>query len=120
MPGINTTVYKGKTILVVDYRGCADENEMVDLFTQAVSKIKEYSQGILVLINFEGAFQTPKFIETAKEFTVETQPFVIKRALVGLNNSKRLILLNLTNKLLGEKKIRPFETIKEAKDWLVS
>lgn len=119
MPGISTSVYKGKTILVVNYKGCSDEREMIGLFSKVVDKIKEYKQGILVLINFRGAFQTPQFIENAKEFAKLTQPFVIKRAIVGIENPNQLILLNMTNQLLGDKTIKPFKTLKEAKEWLV-
>ena len=120
MPNVSKIVYKGKDILLVDYRGSADEDEMIATFRKAEKVISDYPEGILVLINFEGAYQTPNYMREARQITKQTQKFVIKRAIVGLDNPTRLIILNIFNRLLGEKRIRPFKSLKEAKEWLVS
>jgi len=119
MPDVSKIVYKGKDIILVDYRGCVDESEMISTFRQAAKIIVGFPGGVSVLINFEGAYQTPNYIKAAKEITKQTQPLVKKRAIVGLNNPSRLIILNTFNRILGEKPIKPFKTLKEAKEWLV-
>ncbi len=120
MPGVSKIVYKGQDIILVDYRGCTDENEMIRIFRQAADMISKHPEGIPVLINFEGAYQTPNYMKEARQLTKQTQPYVTKRAIVGLDKPPRLIILNAFNRLLGEKKIRPFNSITEAKEWLVS
>ena len=119
MPDVSKIVYKGKDIILVDYRGCADESEMISTFRKAANIIFNYPSGVLVLINFEGAYQTPNYMKAAREISKQTQPFVKKRAIVGLNNPSKLIILNTYNRILGEKPIKPFKTPKEAKEWLV-
>jgi hypothetical protein len=120
MPNVSKIVYKGKDIVLVDYRGCLDEDEMIATFRKAEKVISGYPQGILILINFEGAYQTPNYMKEAKKITKQTQKYVIKRAIVGLDSPTRLIILNTFNRLLEEKSIRPFKSMKAAKDWLVS
>ena len=119
MPGVSTIVYRGKNIVLVDYRGCIHEKEMINIFRQAAKIIADHPEGIAVLINFEGAYQTPNYMKEARQITKQTQKFVTKRAIVGLDNPTRLIILNTFNRLLGEKKIKPFRTIKDAKEWLI-
>ena len=92
---------------------------MIRIFREAAKQITGFPEGVLVLISFEGAYQTPNYMKEAKQIMKETQPFVLKRAIVGLNNPSKLILLNAFNKLLGKKKIKPFKTLQEAKEWLV-
>lgn len=119
MPGVSKFVYKGKEIIFVDYRGCTDEKDMINIFREAVRIITSSPKNGSVLINFKDAFQTPNYMKEARQLTYLTQNFVYKRAVVGIDNPSRLILLNETNRLLGEKSIRPFKTMKEAKEWLV-
>ncbi len=119
MPGVSKIVFKKKDIVLVDYKDCTDEKEMIRIFREAAKLITSFQEEILVLINFEGAYQTPNYMKEAKQIMKETQPFVIKRAIVGLNNPAKLILLNAFNELLGKKKIKPFKTLQEAKEWLV-
>ena len=119
MPGVSKIVYKGKEIIFVDYRGCTDENDMINLFREATRTITGFGKDSLVLINFEGGYQTPNYMKKAEQLARKTQNYVKKRAIVGINNPARLILLNESNRLLGEKKIRPFKNMKKAKEWLV-
>ncbi len=119
MPDVSKIVYKGKDIILVDYQGCTDEKEMISIFRKAAEVITGFPEGILALINFEGAFQTPNFLKEARQLAKQTQNYVIKRAIVGMNRPTRLIMLNAFNRLLGKKQMKPFKTLKEAKEWLV-
>ena len=92
MPGVSKIVYKEKEIIYVDYQGCSDENEMIGIFRQAAALTTNYPNGIPVLINSEGVYQTPNFLREAGKIGKQTQPYVTKRAIVGIKSPASLIL----------------------------
>ena len=120
MPEVNKIVYKGKEIIFVDYRGCTDEKDTINISREATRVITSSPKGSLVLINFEDAYQTPNFKKEVEQQSHQTQNFVKKRAIVVKINAPRLILLNAFNRLLGKKQLKPFKALKEAKEWLVT
>lgn len=66
------------------------------------------------------AFATPGYMKEAKQIAKDTPKLAVKRAIVGINSTGRVILLKAYNMVIGANNvIKPFSCIEEAKDWLV-
>lgn len=76
---------------------------------------KEYLQ----LTDITNAFATPSYMKEAKKVAKDTPKLAKKRAIVGIDSPGRKILLKGYNLILGKEAIRPFDDLKNAKDWLV-
>jgi hypothetical protein len=67
------------------------------------------------------SFATPNYLKAAKEVARETPKLAKKRAVVGIDSPARIILLKAYNMVTGsENGMKPFKSIDEAKDYLVS
>ncbi len=111
--------YKGKRILHVYYGGSSDENELINHFLSALDEaVKEPSQ-VLNIADFSNTIVTAKFLDILKKKGLEimTKKFD-KIALLGVTSIKKVFLasyLFFTN----HKNMKTFESIEEAKEWLV-
>jgi len=119
MPGISKIQYNRKEILFIDYKGTKSDDEMIDILKQAQEIIirdnKEYYQ----LINVQGAYVTPKYLQEAKRIAKETPKLAKKRAIVGIDSPGRKILLTAYNLVIGKDALKPFDDLERAKAWLV-
>ncbi|MBN1181342.1 MAG: hypothetical protein JXB49_03580 [Bacteroidales bacterium] len=119
MAGISKIEHKGKEIFFIDYDGCANEEEMVAILKKAQQEILKEQPGYLQLTNLKNAFATSNFMNEAKKVARETPRTAKKRAIVGVDNPARKILLQAYNLIIGSNGMKPFNTLEEAKDWLV-
>lgn len=118
MADVSKILHKGKEILLVDYRGCVNEEEMLKIMRKAQQIIIEDNREYLQLVDFRGTIATSIYMNEAKKIAKETPKLATKRAIVGINNKSREILLQVYNLVIGKKGLKPFETLEEAKDWL--
>ena len=77
--------------------------------------MKEYN--LLEIIDVTGSYASMEVLAEIKEIAKKTAPFNKKKAMLGIGGAKK-ILLNSVNRIAGTS-IRAFDTIEEAKDWLV-
>lgn len=121
MAGISKINHKGKEILYINYQGCKTDDEMIGIMKEAVRIIIEDNKEYLQLTDMTNAFATPGYMKEAKQIAKNTPKLAKKRAIVGINSPARVILLKAYNMVIGsENMIKPFNSIEEAKDWLVS
>ena len=121
MAGVEKIIHKGKEVLYIDYHGTRSDEEMIEVLKTAQEIIIKDNKEYLQLTDLRGSFATPGYMKAAKEVAKETPKLAKKRAVVGVDSPARLILLKAYNLILGsETAIKPFKTIEEAKDWLVS
>lgn len=119
MSGIRKEIYKGQEILVIDYNGCMTDKEMFDVLYKATEVIKKDNKPYLQLTILEDAYASYNYIKEVKRVAKEMPKTAIKRAVVGINSNARKVLLKGYNLVLGGKGLVPFDTLQEAKDWLV-
>lgn len=120
MPGVRWIEHNGKEILFIDFKGCQSENEMLGIIFNAQQSIKSIEGEYLQLSDVSSVFATPNFMRTLKNVAEETPSDASKRAIVGITNHARRILLQTYALMLKTKSIKPFHSLEEAKDWLVS
>ncbi len=111
--------YKGKTIYYSDWRNLQDAKTMVEVInytTQCVVDMDKYN--LLEIVDVEGSYALREGLQAAKQSAKTTEKYSGKKALIGINNKAKQILLNLVNQLLGKKMVA-FNTKEEALEWLV-
>jgi len=89
---IQKVVANNKEILVTDY----SNNKEADMIKKIVGLgefiIKENKPVLLLFIFNEKSYATPAFIKKATQVYMETNHLIEKRALIGLNLAKKMIL----------------------------
>jgi hypothetical protein len=121
MAGASKITHKGKKILYIDYQGCRTDEQMIEVLHAAVEIVKTDNKEYLQLTDLNNAFISPGYMKEAKQVAKTTPKLAKKRAVVGISSKARLILLKAYNLVLGtSQQVKPFNTIEEAKDWLVS
>ncbi len=121
MAGIQKIVHKGKEILYINYQGCKSEQEMIALLKEAAALIIKENKPYLQLTDMTNAFATPGYMKEAKKIAKDTPKLAKKRAIVGIDSAGRLFLLKMYSIVIGsENAVKPFSSLEEAKDWLVS
>ncbi len=117
MPGFALIKHKGQEILYVDYTGMKKE-EILQTMDDATEFALNENRPLLRLSNMTGVFAVKEVVKKAQESGRVTNHLTIKRAAVGITGAKK-ILLNAYNRVSGNNTMI-FDTVEEAKDWLVS
>jgi hypothetical protein len=120
MPGVSRIRHREKEILFIDYAGCRNDHEMIEILKEAQKIIVTENKEYLQLISVINVFVTPEYMREAKKVAKETPKLASRRAIVGVNSQARRILLQTYNLIIGVGAVKPFSSIEEAKDWLVS
>ena len=71
----------------------------------------------LVLTDLTGCYVNDAFVSLSKEQGKISMPFCEKSAILGISGIKK-VLLNAVNAVTAKPRV-PFDTLDEAKDWLV-
>lgn len=120
MPGVSWIEHKSKKILFIDFKGCKAEKDMVGILFIAQEQIKLIEGEYLQLSDVSTVFATPNFMRTLKDVAKQTPRTASKRAIVGVTNHARRILLQAYVMSLGTHSIKPFKDLEEAIEWLVA
>jgi len=115
------STHKGKKFLFCNY---SNRNELSNL--QAEAKriedivVREPENSVLSVADVTGTLATPAVIDLFKGISSRTKKYVRKQAVVGVGfTGPRKVLLDLVIKVTGVPMVI-FNTIDEAKDWLVT
>jgi hypothetical protein len=110
--------YKGKKIIYIDYMGMNKDHmtEMIKKATQMILDAK--SEEVLSLSNVTDCFFDKELLEVIKNQGAISLPHCKKAAVVGVTGI-RSVLLSAAN-AFWPKARKPFDTVEEAKDWLVA
>ncbi len=106
-------------ILFLDYSNFLDSDETV----KTIQEVNEYTvqqklQGIYLLIDVRNSYADKKIIiEALKHNAKIIKPHTKKAAVVGVTSSQKFIL-TIVN-LFSGLGLKSFETIDDAKDWLI-
>jgi hypothetical protein len=114
--------YKGKQIYYVDYSNIKTNPEFLAIIKQTNAfreKIKsEGKRDLLMLVDFSGSYVFGEVLEEIKKAGKITKELTLREAVVGITGGKR-ILLKIVQKITNMN-ISVFDTVEEAKNWLVS
>ena len=113
--------YKGKEIYFVDYTHIKSTEEFLKVIkgTNAFrEKVKaDGKRNILMLVDVTGSYIYGEALDAIKMSARITKELTSKEAVVGVTGAKK-ILLRITQLFAGMQ-LRPFDTLEEAKDWLI-
>ena len=116
MSGYSLITYKGKEILHVDYRGMS-KNDVLKTMDEATAFANKENRPLLRLSDMTGIVAVKAIVEKAKESGKVTNHLTIKRAAVGITGAKK-VLFNAFNRFSGNNS-RAFDSVEDAKEWLV-
>ena len=114
---VSKIIHQGKEILYINHQNCREE-EMIANLKEAERIILTDNKPHIQLINGTESFATPGFMKEANEFGKRTKELTTKGAYVGLSGAKR-ILFQAYNALAGSK-LKAFETMEDAKEYLAN
>jgi len=108
----------GKRIYYIDFSGSD-----VDSIKQVVAKSKkdiaaEPAGSVLTMTNVEDVTITPELSNMMKEFTAHNKPYVKSGAVLGITGLKK-VTFNAVLMFSGRRNLHLFDSMDEAKDWLV-
>ena len=112
--------HKGKRILFSNYRGLNGEAlvSQIRANNDTIAEIAEQGErDHLRLLDVTDCYATREVMAAFKDGAIMLSPYVRASAIVGVTRMEKH-LLRIINQL-ASLSIRPFETIEEAKDWLV-
>jgi len=109
--------HKGKLILVDDYSHFHGEEAVRIIRLHADAAIRRNKYDLLNLVDVTGSFANREVLAALKETAKMTECFYHKVAVIGCEGVLRFFL-DLVNKFSGMG-AKPFDTKKEALDWLV-
>jgi hypothetical protein len=113
--------YKGKEIYFVDYTHIKSSEEFLKVIkgTNAFrEKVKaEGKRNILMLVDVTGSYVYGEALEAIKMSGRISKELTKKEAIIGISGAKK-ILLRIAQLFTGMQ-LRPFDTLDEAKEWLI-
>ncbi len=114
--------YKGQSIYYVDYSNIKTNDEFMSVIKQSNSfreKVKsEGRKDLLMLVDVSGSFVYGDVLTEIKKAGKSTKEMTLKEAVVGISGGKKILLKIVQS--FTNMNLKVFDTLDEAKDWLVS
>jgi hypothetical protein len=114
--------HKGKEIYYVDYSNLKNNDEFISVIAQTNAyreKLKALGRkDLLMLVDISGSYVYGEVLESIKRSGKITKELTAREAVVGITGSKRILLKIVQT--VTNMNFRTFDTLEEAKDWLVS
>ena len=111
--------HKEKPILYIDYSHFLDTDETIKAILEVndfIKKLGEYE--LLMLVDVRNSYANEKIIVKAlKNNALIVKPYVKKVAVVGVTTTQEVILTVVN--MFSSLGIKPFDTVDDAKDWLI-
>jgi len=120
--GAKFVEHKGKQIYYVDYSNIKTNEEFLSIIKQTNAfreKVKaEGQRNLLMLVDISGSFVYGEVLEQIKKAGKQTKEITSREAVVGVTGGKKILLRIVQT--ITSMNLRMFDTVEEAKDWLVS
>jgi len=112
--------HQGQRIFYADYSNFGTDMDALQLELNAViaTVSKEPPGSVIILNNVQATTGVPGATAMLRQTVAKTNPYVRKRAVIGLGGVRRG-LLDIINLFTGRGTIHAFDTQQEALDWLV-
>ena len=113
------TSHQGRKIYFADYSNFAGQYDRlkaeIDHVTACI--LREPQNSVMLLVDVRETPGTPENVELLKTSAVACKPHVPKTAVVGVTGYRRMIMRTISK--LSGMPLMAFDTLEEAKDWLV-
>jgi len=106
----------GVELAIADYRGCTPEEFLERLRTVSDWVVSQPTHSVLMITLAAGIGYSPDAMRSLVHMLRETKPYIRASAVVGLGHLS--LLIRVINHLSG-RGLRAFETLDDAKRWLV-
>jgi hypothetical protein len=106
----------GVELAIADYRGCSPEEFLQRLRQVSDWVVSQPTHSVLMITLAAGIGYSPDAMRSLVHMLRETKPYIRASAVVGLGHLS--LLVRVINHLSG-RGLRGFESIDEAKRWLV-
>ena len=120
--GASFVEYGGKQIYYVDYSNIKTNDEFLAIIKQTNAfREKARAAGkrnLLMLVDITGSFVYGEVLEEIKKAGKFTKELTAREAVVGITGGKKILLKIVQT--LTNMNLKVFNTVNEAKDWLVS
>jgi hypothetical protein len=117
--GVSWINYEGKKLLFVDYNGVINENELLKILYEEIEILKKETQRQFILVNIGNSYSTEKYRQEVQRLTKEVvKNKTEKSAIVGMVGLKKIIFGTMIK--FSDGHVRLFDTVEDAKKWLVS
>jgi len=117
--------HKSKKIFFMDYSKLDStipdqENEVLEIINKCSELLTKHSEKILFLSDASGSTPSIKVISAFKKLAADlkNRDLIQKDCVVGINAMGKALLSGIN--FSAHTKIKVFETVNQAKDWLVS
>lgn len=110
--------YKGRELYVLDCSNCKPE-EIVDIIDECARQVRSRpEQSVRTLTIAGGGKFDNNVLQKLKELTQGNAPYVEKAALVGITGLYKVVVNTI--KMFSKREFHLFDTVDEAKDFLVA
>ena len=113
----NWISHKGKNILLIDYNGLDLQQQLDQIRTATKILLDTGKKDNLTISDVRNITISNEFTELAKTMGKQSGQVTKKAAALGVSGIRKVIL-QAVNAFSGNPR-RPFDTLEEAKDWLV-
>jgi hypothetical protein len=112
--------HRGKKILYSDFSNIRKLEDSTALLYVMEKKFREETmEKVRHMLNFENTAVSPEFMDTAKKVGFGLMPDAEKNAFVKVSPLKTVLLKGFLFFTNGTQKTKVFDSLEEAKDWLV-
>jgi hypothetical protein len=84
--------HKGKKILFVDFKGCRNDDDRMQIFNKYLEEIKKVSSKVLLFFDFTDNFVSESLLKKANESSEWTKKNIDKAAILGITGVKKVLL----------------------------
>jgi len=122
LPGTEDRVrfveHRGKRILFHDFSSIKDPADAFGRLALSKTIVATQEPGSLLTLTWvHGSRFNREIIEALKDLVIHNKPYVRHGAIAGLSGLQRVIYVTITQ--LTGRRLKTFDTVEEAKDWLV-
>lgn len=118
---INKCEHKGKEVIYVDYQSCKSDFERLKQLEETAQFLSQHQGNALVLVDLRGqSGRSKEFMERAKELEPNYGHNVSKRAILGIDGLKKVLLMAFNRFSKNSTKTVPFDTKDKALDFLIT
>ena len=119
MPRTQFIEHGGRRIVYMDFTNVGDAGEALRVIEEArlFVAVQPREKTLLTLVNVENSRFDDRVVKALRELAAHDQPWVMAGAVVGMSPLQRVIH-RVVNAFSG-RRLAAFETVEEAKAWLV-
>lgn len=119
MQRVRDEVHRGQPLIVVDYSGMRDKQEVLDLIWSSAREIQSRPPGSQrVLMRVHDVHFDGRVVSALKEAGVQNKPYLKAVAVVGITGLTKIIHRAMMTLMRIE--MPAFDTDEEAREWLAA